>query len=133
MEADSIVTTDISPAPTDSQRLASLKQAVGDVMLRDAERLERRLAGLSRRLRDNKPIGRGLQEVQSEFSRAQQTLSQREAQRVTLNYPPELPVVERREDIVNAIREHQVVVVAGEPGSGITTQLPKMGLELGRG
>ena len=118
MEADSIVTTDTSPAPTDSQRLAALKQAVGDVMLRDAERLERRLAGVSRRLRDNKPISRGLQEVQREVSRAQQQLSLREAQQVALNYPPELPVVERKEDIVNAIRNHQVVVVAGETGSG---------------
>ncbi|BBI51939.1 hypothetical protein HORIV_43600 [Vreelandella olivaria] len=115
MEADSIVTTDTSPAPTDSQRLASLKQAAGDVMLRDAERLERRLAGLNRRLRDNKPISRGLEEVQRELSRAQQQLSQRENQQVALNYPPELPVVERREDIINAIRDHQVVVVAGRP------------------
>lgn len=115
MEADSIVTTETSPAPSDSQRLAALKQAVGEVMLRDAERLERRLAGLSRRLRDNKPISRGLQEVQREISRARQQLSQREAQQVTLNYPPDLPVVERREDILNAIRDHQVVVVAGRP------------------
>ncbi|MEL7615386.1 ATP-dependent RNA helicase HrpA [Vreelandella titanicae] len=133
MEADSIVTTDTSPAPTDSQRLASLKQAAGDVMLRDAERLERRLAGLNRRLRDSKPISRGLDEVQRELGRAQQQLSQRESQKVAFNYPPELPVVERREDIVNAIRDHQVVVVAGETGSGKTTQLPKMCLELGRG
>ena len=133
MEADSIVTTETSPAPSDSQRLAALKQAVGEVMLRDAERLERRLAGLSRRLRDNKPISRGLQEVQREISRAQQQLSQREAQQITLNYPPDLPVVERREDILNAIRDHQVVVVAGETGSGKTTQLPKICLELGRG
>nr|WP_277626364.1 ATP-dependent RNA helicase HrpA [Arsenicicoccus piscis] len=50
-----------------------------------------------------------------------------------LHYPPELPVVERREDIAAAIRDHQVVIVAGETGSGKTTQLPKIALELGRG
>ncbi len=50
-----------------------------------------------------------------------------------LHYPPELPVVERRADIAAAIRDHQVVVVAGETGSGKTTQLPKICLELGRG
>ncbi|MEI2779590.1 MAG: ATP-dependent RNA helicase HrpA [Tetrasphaera sp.] len=50
-----------------------------------------------------------------------------------LNYPPELPVVERREEILAAIRDHQVVVIAGETGSGKTTQIPKMCLELGRG
>ncbi|MEM1083496.1 MAG: ATP-dependent RNA helicase HrpA [Verrucomicrobiota bacterium] len=42
------------------------------------------------------------------------------------NYPEQLPVVARREDIVAAIREHQVVVVVSETGSGKTTQLPKM-------
>ncbi len=51
----------------------------------------------------------------------------------TLGYPAELPVVARREDLLAAIRDHQVVVVAGETGSGKTTQLPKMCLELGRG
>ncbi len=50
-----------------------------------------------------------------------------------LHYPPQLPVVERRDDILAAIRDHQVVVIAGETGSGKTTQLPKMCLELGRG
>lgn len=50
-----------------------------------------------------------------------------------LNYPEQLPVVARRDDILAAIRDHQVVVIAGETGSGKTTQLPKMCLELGRG
>jgi ATP-dependent helicase HrpA len=48
-------------------------------------------------------------------------------------YPEDLPVVARREDIARAIREHPVVVVCGETGSGKTTQLPKICLELGRG
>ena len=48
-------------------------------------------------------------------------------------YPQDLPVVGRREDIARAIREHQVVIVCGETGSGKTTQLPKICLELGRG
>ncbi len=50
-----------------------------------------------------------------------------------ITYPAELPVSARREDIAAAIRDHQVVVVAGETGSGKTTQLPKIALELGRG
>ena len=52
---------------------------------------------------------------------------------LTIRYPPDLPVSERRDDIAGAIRDHQVVVVAGETGSGKTTQLPKICLELGRG
>ena len=49
-----------------------------------------------------------------------------------LDYPAELPVTARRSEIVDAIRAHQVVIVAGETGSGKTTQLPKMCLEAGR-
>jgi ATP-dependent helicase HrpA len=50
-----------------------------------------------------------------------------------ITYPPELPVSQRRDDLAAAIRDHQVVIVAGETGSGKTTQLPKICLELGRG
>ncbi len=50
-----------------------------------------------------------------------------------ITYPPELPVSQRRDDIIAALRGNQVVVVAGETGSGKTTQLPKICLELGRG
>src|SRR5438876_7028673 len=48
-------------------------------------------------------------------------------------YPPELPVSQRKDEIAAAIRDHQVIVLAGETGSGKTTQLPKICLELGRG
>lgn len=49
-----------------------------------------------------------------------------------ITYPPELPVSAQREEIARALREHQVVIVAGATGSGKTTQLPKLCLELGR-
>ena len=71
--------------------------------------------------------------------RAAQRAAAREAARAaaiasaTIGYPPELPVSQRRDDIAAAIRDHQVVIVAGETGSGKTTQLPKICLELGRG
>src|SRR6476620_10220213 len=50
-----------------------------------------------------------------------------------LRYPEALPITARRDDLLAAIRDHQVVVVAGETGSGKSTQLPKLCLELGRG
>ena len=50
-----------------------------------------------------------------------------------VHYPPDLPITARKDEIVAAIRAHQVVVIAGETGSGKTTQLPKMCLEAGLG
>jgi len=61
----------------------------------------------------------------------QQTSGRADA--LTVTYPPELPVAQRREEIARAIAQHQVVIVAGETGSGKTTQLPKICLDLGRG
>ncbi|MGO4784494.1 ATP-dependent RNA helicase HrpA [Cryobacterium sp. W22_MBD10_FK3] len=51
---------------------------------------------------------------------------------VKITFPPELPISQRRDDIARAIRDNQVVIVAGSTGSGKTTQLPKICLELGR-
>ena len=50
-----------------------------------------------------------------------------------IHFPDDLPVCERREEIREAIKQHQVVIIAGETGSGKTTQIPKICLELGRG
>ena len=68
------------------------------------------------------------QRVQTSIARAQQ----RAAAMPTIEYP-DLPVATRRDQLVAAIKAHQVVIVAGETGSGKTTQLPKMCLEAGRG
>ncbi|HYI34744.1 MAG TPA: ATP-dependent RNA helicase HrpA, partial [Glaciibacter sp.] len=51
---------------------------------------------------------------------------------IEITFPPELPVSQKRDDIARAIRDNQVVIVAGATGSGKTTQLPKICLELGR-
>jgi ATP-dependent helicase HrpA len=66
-------------------------------------------------------------------SAAQQRRERRLALVPEITYPPQLPVSLRKDDLLAAIRDHQVVIVAGETGSGKTTQLPKICLELGRG
>ncbi len=67
----------------------------------------------------------------SRFSEEQ--LEHRRAQVPEITVPEELPIAERAEELRNAIRDHQVVIVAGETGSGKSTQLPKLCLQLGRG
>lgn len=75
--------------------------------------------------------------LQTDFDALQQRsralLVERTAKLPKPDFPPELPVTQKREDIAAAIRDHQVVIVCGETGSGKTTQLPKICLELGRG
>jgi ATP-dependent helicase HrpA len=73
--------------------------------------------------------------VNEPSARAKQRAASREAALagIAIRYPEDLPVSQRRDDIAAAIRDHQVVIVAGETGSGKTTQLPKICLELGRG
>ncbi len=72
-------------------------------------------------------------ELAAEVERAEQRLAARRAAVPKISYPAELPVSQRREDLLDAIRDNQVVVIAGETGSGKTTQIPKLCLELGRG
>ena len=60
-------------------------------------------------------------------------LARRAASVPEVRYPDELPITARRPEILEAVANHQVVIVAGETGSGKSTQLPKMCLELGRG
>ena len=66
-------------------------------------------------------------------ARLAERIAARLAGRPAIAYPEELPVTARREEIARVIQENQVVIVCGETGSGKTTQLPKICLELGRG
>ncbi|WP_268248434.1 ATP-dependent RNA helicase HrpA [Halomonas urumqiensis] len=113
--------------------LAALRRELDGVMLRDRGVLEKRLRGLNRRLKEGKPVDRGLADVERAIAASCEQVANRRHRPVTLDYPASLPVVERREDILAALRDHQIVVVAGETGSGKTTQLPKLCLELGLG
>ncbi len=74
-----------------------------------------------------------VERFENDLRRAEDRRATRQSMAVTPTYPPELPVSEKRAEIAAAIRDHQVVVVCGETGSGKTTQLPKICLELGRG
>lgn len=112
------------------KRLTGLLDAC---MLRDRIQLQKRLRGLERRIQKGQPVDRGLKEISNLIEQSTATLITRKGALPVIEYPEELPVSEHREEIAAAIRGHQVVIVAGETGSGKTTQLPKLCLELGRG
>ena len=112
--------------------MAGLTARLAEVSLRDSDRLARRIERL-RRLRDPQEREQALRDLAADIERAGQRLENRRTSVPAITYPAELPVSQRRNDLLAAIRDHQVVIVAGETGSGKTTQLPKMALELGRG
>ena len=101
--------------------------ALRELTLRDEQRLRRQ----AQRLRHANEEGRVRFERQ--LADAQARIARRRASVPAVSYPPQLPVSARHDDLLAAIRDNQVVVVAGETGSGKTTQLPKLCLELGRG
>ncbi|GAA0559701.1 ATP-dependent RNA helicase HrpA [Paractinoplanes ferrugineus] len=111
---------------------ASLRAQLAELLPRDARRLQRRLDG-TRRIRDDAARATALAEIETEAATARGRLESRLAAVPKLTYPESLPVSQRKDDILAAIRDHQVVVVAGETGSGKTTQIPKICMELGRG
>ncbi|MFJ5227870.1 ATP-dependent RNA helicase HrpA [Streptomyces sp. NPDC088400] len=115
-----------------STSFADLQTLLADVSLRDAQRLGRRLEG-ARRIR--KPDARQavLDELAGEAEKATERTRRRRARVPKVSYPEQLPVSQKKDTILEAIRDHQVVIVAGETGSGKTTQIPKICLELGRG
>ena len=95
----------------------------------DREALSRRISRLSRGGAPPAEIERVARAVAASRERA----LKRDAAVPSIDYPPELPVVHRRDEIAAAIDAHRVVIVCGETGSGKTTQLPKICLDIGRG
>ncbi|MGX7828341.1 ATP-dependent RNA helicase HrpA [Actinokineospora sp. 24-640] len=120
------MSTDLDASPAD------LRDRLAGLMAHDHDRLGRRLEGL-RKLRDPHKRRAVLARLAADVAAAEARVAARRAVVPVPRYPEELPVSAKRADIMAAIRDHQVVIVAGETGSGKTTQIPKMCLELGRG
>ncbi|MET9824441.1 ATP-dependent RNA helicase HrpA [Streptomyces sp. NPDC006349] len=116
------------PAPA----LGTLAPRLTELSLRDAHRLGRRLEG-ARKIRKPEARATVLAEIETEVAKAEQRIGERRARVPAVSYPEQLPVSQKKDEIAAAIRDHQVVIVAGETGSGKTTQIPKICVELGRG
>jgi ATP-dependent helicase HrpA len=111
--------------PTTAELLETL---IDQSMPRDLPRLRARLTEIARRP-DEDPAWPVLID---DINKSRELRERRAKVATNLNYP-DLPVVAAKQQILEAIRDHQVIVLAGETGSGKTTQLPKICLELGRG
>ncbi|MFI5556503.1 ATP-dependent RNA helicase HrpA [Streptomyces sp. NPDC051738] len=116
------------PAPA----LGPLAPRLTELSLRDAHRLGRRLEG-ARKIRKPEARAAVLAEIEAEIAKGEERIAARRTLVPAVSYPEQLPVSQKKDAIAAAIRDHQVVIVAGETGSGKTTQIPKICLELGRG
>ncbi|WP_190176112.1 ATP-dependent RNA helicase HrpA [Streptomyces naganishii] len=116
------------PAPA----LGPLAARLDELSLRDAHRLGRRLEG-ARKIRKAEARAAVLAEIEGEVGKAEERMAGRRSRVPAVSYPEQLPVSQKKAEIADAIRDHQVVIVAGETGSGKTTQIPKICMELGRG
>lgn len=93
---------------------------------------KKRLHGI-KKINDETKQASIAQKIAEDISRSQQLREHRLAALPKVTYPEQLPVSQKKDDIKQAIANNQVVIIAGETGSGKTTQIPKMCLELGRG
>ncbi|HZK81804.1 MAG TPA: DEAD/DEAH box helicase, partial [Humisphaera sp.] len=113
--------------------LDSLAARISQCMLADQRRFRSLLRQFDQHLRKNNPIGNRADRLAQEI---RQSIDRRQFRARNLprpSFPSDLPVVEKRHEIAKAIESNQVIVLCGETGSGKTTQLPKICLELGRG
>jgi len=113
--------------------LTPLEKLIPLALRKDQHRLRRSLDRLRADHKAGKDIKRPLEELQIRLDESVAARTARAASVPELEYPGDLPVSERKDDILKAILENQVVIICGETGSGKTTQLPKICLEAGRG
>ncbi|AKU63528.1 ATP-dependent helicase HrpA [Aggregatibacter aphrophilus] len=111
----------------------SLFSQLNDIMRVDQRRLSARIHGIGK-IKSPEAQQAVADEIQQQIEQARLRVeSRKSAVKNPIVFPETLPVSQRKAEIEKLLSEHQVIVVAGETGSGKTTQLPKMCLELGLG
>ena len=103
------------------------------IMQSDAAWCRQRIKSARRRIKSGKPSDAILQSLIDRCTASAQKCQKRKLSLPEPGYDSALPIVDRRDEIIAAIKQHQVVVISGETGSGKTTQIPKMCVQAGRG
>ena len=114
-------------------RIDEIRRLLPQAMLPDWVRLGGRMVRLLRDKLHPQAHDAVLSRIHEQVRASVALREERRLRLPAVSYPPDLPITARKDDIVAAIRAHQVVVIAGETGSGKTTQIPKMCLEAGLG
>ncbi len=116
-----------------STSIQAIEKAIDQCMLVDRHPIRRKLQHARRMVKEKKSIDQLLEGLVKKIQKSSQQYQQRLEKLPKPEYPESLPVSGKKDEIAQAIAENQVVIICGETGSGKTTQLPKVCLELGRG
>ncbi|WP_287879597.1 DEAD/DEAH box helicase, partial [Aquitalea sp.] len=118
---------------TPVQQLSQLKARLAHCLIRDRHVLRRKLNDASERLKKGQPADKQLADISQQLERSASRADARRQHMPRPQFDDALPVNQKLDDIKATIAAHQVVIICGETGSGKTTQIPKICLELGRG
>ncbi|MDM8564844.1 ATP-dependent RNA helicase HrpA [Candidatus Halobeggiatoa sp. HSG11] len=113
--------------------LHGLSNICKDIMRCDQHRFQKRIHSLTAQLKADKNITTEFTQLAANIKKSLQQRQLRITNLPAPNFPDDLPVSQQREEIATAIKNNQVIVIAGETGSGKTTQIPKICLSLGLG
>lgn len=116
-----------------SHTIKELKSLIGQLQKPEQKSYQRWLNKIERRRKQKLPISIALKKFQTSLQQQLETIQYKKANLPAINFPELLPISAHVDELSRAINENQVVIVAGETGSGKTTQLPKICLAMGRG
>lgn len=116
-----------------NQQLSQLEKSFRLCLIKDRFAFKRKLQTIRSHIKNKKPVDNAIESLSIAVEKSLSSCQLREQNKPVVSYHEELPVSQKREDIIQAIHDNQVIVICGETGSGKTTQLPKMCLDAGLG